>query len=638
MRLLGSVAPQHDFSRVARQEFAVKQGHATVGHAAHPRAGQVMTGADIIIQVLADEGVDTIFGYSGGAILPTYDAVFRYNEEHAVPRRGAPIPLIVPANEQGAGFMAAGYARASGRVGVCLVTSGPGATNTVTPVRDCAADSVPIVVICGQVPTAAIGSDGFQEAPVSNIMGAVAKHCFLVTDPERLEATVRTAFEIARTGRPGPVVIDVPKDVQNWQGPFKGEGHLDVRGYRHRMTSLQKSELSTAQSDAFLAMLGESERPLIYAGGGVINGSGAEELGRFATELGIPVVTTLMGIGAFDTTHPLAMRMLGMHGTAFANYAVDDCDFLIALGARFDDRVAGVPERFAPNARHIAHIDVDASEINKVKRVNWSHVGLLPGALEALRKRARRAAFNHDWSAWQQHLDGLRRRHAMNYDRESPLIQPYYVIEEINRLTKGEAIIATGVGQHQMWAAQYFDFRKPRLWLTSGSMGTMGFGLPAAIGAQFARRDRLVIDVDGDASMRMNLGELETVTTYDLPVKVVVLNNFGDGMVKQWQKLFFKGRLSASDKSLHKKDFVKAAQADGFQFAVRLDRKDDVPRVVREFIEFKGPAFLEVIIDPDAGVYPMVGPGQTYAQMITGDYIESRGRGETQEPGATGMF
>ena len=616
----------------------MKHSHATADVLAHPRAGQLMTGAETIVQVLADEGVDTIFGYSGGAILPTYDAVFRYNAEHARPGCGGPMPLVVPANEQGAGFMAAGYARASGRVGVCLVTSGPGATNTVTPVRDCAADSVPIVVICGQVPTGAIGSDAFQEAPVTNIMGAVAKHCFLVTEPERLEATVRTAFEIARSGRPGPVVIDIPKDVQNWQGPFRGAGLLDMRGYHQRMTSLGRSALDEARCASFLEMLGESRRPLIYAGGGVVNGEGSAELRRFAIELGIPVVTTLMGIGAFDTTHPLAMRMLGMHGAAFANYAVDDCDFLITLGARFDDRVAAVPARFARNAKRIAHIDVDASEINKVKRVQWSHVGLLPPALEALRLHAQRAGFTRDWSEWHAWLDGLRRQHAMNYDRESPLIQPYYVIEEINRRTKGEAIIATGVGQHQMWAAQYCDFREPRLWLTSGSMGTMGFGLPAAIGAQFARRDRLVIDVDGDASIRMNLGELETVTTYDLPVKVVVLNNFGDGMVKQWQKLFFKGRLSASDKSLHKKDFVRAAQADGFRYAVRLDRKEDVPRVVREFIEFEGPAFLEVIIDPDAGVYPMVGPGQAYDEMVTGDFIAARGKAEAREPGASEMF
>ncbi len=616
----------------------MNQSHAAAGPVPHPRAGQVMTGAEIIVQVLADEGVDTIFGYSGGAILPTYDAVFRWNQEQAERGGGKPMPLIVPANEQGAGFMAAGYARASGRVGVCVVTSGPGATNTVTPVRDCAADSVPIVVICGQVPTAAVGTDAFQEAPVSNIMGAVAKHCFLVTDPTRLEATIRTAFEIARTGRPGPVVVDVPKDVQNWQGVFRGEGHLDVRGYRHRMNAVRRSALRDEACADFFAMLGESRRPLIYAGGGVIHGEASEALRRFAGELGIPVVTTLMGIGAFDTTHPLSLRMLGMHGAAFANYAVDDCDFLIALGARFDDRVAGVPARFASNATRIAHIDVDASEINKVKRVQWSHVGLLPQALAALGTHARRNAFERDWSEWHRHLDGLKARHAMAYDRESPLIQPYYVIEELNRHTQGRAIIATGVGQHQMWAAQYFDFREPRLWLTSGSMGTMGFGLPAAIGAQFACRDRLVIDIDGDASIRMNLGELETVTTYDLPVKVVVLNNFGDGMVRQWQKLFFKGRMAASDKSLHKKDFVKAAQADGYRFAVRLDRKEDVPRVVKEFIEFEGPAFLEVIIDPEAGVYPMVGPGQSYEEMITGDFIASRTALPPAEPGSSGMF
>jgi acetolactate synthase-1/2/3 large subunit len=616
----------------------VNQPHAVPAPMRHPKAGQAMTGAEIIVQVLADEGVDTIFGYSGGAILPTYDAVFRWNLDETARAGGRPMPLIVPANEQGAGFMAAGYARASGRVGVCLVTSGPGATNTVTPVRDCAADSVPIVVICGQVPTAAIGSDAFQEAPVPNIMGAVAKHCFLVTDPTRLEATIRTAFEIARTGRPGPVVIDVPKDVQNWQGTYRGEGHLEVRGYRHRMAAVRKSTIDESACEDFFQKLGEAQRPLIYAGGGVILGEASDLLRRFATELQIPVVTTLMGIGAFDTTHELSLRMLGMHGAAFANYAVDDCDFLIALGARFDDRVAGVPGKFAPRAKCIAHIDVDASEINKVKRVQWSHVGLLPPALTALGAHAKRTGFARDWSAWHRHLDELKSRHAMAYDRESELIQPYYVIEELNRHTRGRAIIATGVGQHQMWAAQYFDFCEPRLWLTSGSMGTMGFGLPAAIGAQFACRDRMVIDIDGDASIRMNLGELETVTTYDLPVKVVVLNNFGDGMVRQWQKLFFKGRMSASDKSLHKKDFVKAAQADGFQYAVRLDRKEDVPRVVKEFIEFEGPAFLEVIIDTEAGVYPMVGPGQSYEEMITGDHIASRNGTGAKEADASEMF
>jgi acetolactate synthase I/II/III large subunit len=609
----------------------VKQSADKQNQSAHPQAGAIMTGADMLVQVLADEGVDIVFGYSGGAILPIYDAVFRFNQDH-----DSAMPLVVPANEQGAAFMAAGYARASGRVGVALVTSGPGATNTVTPVRDSLADSIPIVVICGQVPTTAIGTDAFQEAPVPSIMGAVAKHVFLITDPEKLEATVRTAFEIARTGRPGPVVLDVPKDVQNWQGVFQGSGRLPVPGYRQRMGRLAAASLAPAACADFFAALLAAQRPLIYAGGGVINAAAA--LREFARQLQIPVVTTLMGIGAIDTTDPLSMRMLGMHGTAFANYAVDDCDCLLAFGARFDDRVAGNVAKFAGRAKFIAHFDIDASEIDKVKHVNWSHVGLMSEALRALMDYGKAQSFARDWSAWHRHCNELRVKHAMNYDRNSAFIQPYYLIEEINRLTRGEAIITTGVGQHQMWAAQYFDFRSPRLWLTSGSMGTMGFGLPAAVGAQFAQRGRLVIDFDGDASIRMNIGELETVTTYDLPIKVVVLNNFGDGMVRQWQKLFHKGRMSASDKSLHTKDFVKAAKADGFKYAVRLDQKADVPRVVSEFIEYKGPAFLEVIIDRDAGVYPMVGPGLGYSEMITGDHIPSRTEVQTKTPDASEMF
>jgi acetolactate synthase-1/2/3 large subunit len=603
----------------------------------HPLAGKKMSGAEMIVQVLADEGVTTIFGYSGGAILPTYDAVFCFNEDRKA-RGEAPMPLIVPANEQGAGFMAAGYARASGRVGVCIVTSGPGATNTVTPIRDSLADSVPMVVICGQVPRSAIGTDAFQEAPVPSIMGSVAKHIFLVTDPEKLEATVRTAFEIARTGRPGPVVIDIPKDVQNWQGDFKGSGTLPMPGYRRRLETLTTDIIDGTEANHFFEMLGESQRPLIYAGGGVINGEAAEPLREFARAFDIPVVTTLMGIGAVDTTDALSMRMLGMHGAAFANYAVDDCDFLIAVGARFDDRVAGNPAKFAPGAKAIAHFDIDRAEINKVKRVQWSHVGLLPEALRMLTAHGQRAGFKRDRSKWLAYLQEMKQKYAFNYNRASELIQPYYVLEEINRITKGEAIISTGVGQHQMWSAQYFDFKRPRLWLTSGSMGTMGFGLPAAVGAQFANPDKLVIDIDGDASVRMNIGEMETVTTYNLPVKIVVLNNNGDGMVKQWQKLFHKGRLSASEKTLHTKDFIKAAQADGFKYAVRLDKKADVPRVIEEFLAFKGAAFLEVIIDPDAGVYPMVGPGQPYEAMITGDWIPSRKKVDVKPPGASEMF
>ncbi len=610
----------------------------TVAAGEHPLAGRLMSGADTVVQVMADEGVGTIFGYSGGAILPIYDAVFRYNDLHVGADGNAPMPLVVPANEQGAGFMAAGYARASGKVGVVMVTSGPGATNTVTPVRDSMADSVPLVVICGQVPTAAIGTDAFQEAPVSAIMGAIAKHVFLVTDPELLEETVRSAFELARTGRPGPVVVDIPKDIQNWEGAYKGQGTLPLHGYRRRLAKVENNHLSDEACERFFLMLSQSDRPLIYAGGGVINANATKAMRRFANEYGIPVTTTLMALGASDTTHPLAMHMLGMHGIASANYAVEDCDFLIAIGARFDDRVAGNPGQFAPRAKNIAHFDVDFAEIGKVKRVDWHHVGMLERDLCDLLAYGRRISFEKAFDQWHSEIAELKREYALNYDHDSALIQPYAVIEEVNKHSKGEAIISTGVGQHQMWAAQYFDYREPRLWLTSGSMGTMGFGLPAAIGAQFARPDRTVIDIDGDGSIRMNIGELETATTYNLPIKVIVLNNFGDGMVRQWQKLYFGGRMSGSDKSLHNKNFVKAAEADGFRFAKRLDDKKDLPRIIEEFMRFDGPAFLEVIIDRDAGVYPMVGPGMSYENMITGDHIKSREKPADDTPGPSEMF
>ena len=598
----------------------------------HPLAGKTMSGAEIIIQVLADEGVDTVFGYSGGAILPTYDAIFRYNAEHrAAETADDPVHLVVPANEQGAGFMAAGYARASGKVGVFMVTSGPGATNTVTPIRDCMADSTPIVGITGQVPTAAMGTDAFQEAPIVNIMGSCAKHVFLVTRPELLEATVRTAFEVARSGRPGPVVIDVPKDMQNWVGEFQGEGLLPVRGYRQRMDSLKAAKLSERKCRQFFDMLGQSSRPLIYAGGGVINGNAAEELTEFAHAFNIPVVTTLMGLGAIDTKDDLAMHMLGMHGMAYANYAVEDCDFLIAVGSRFDDRVAGKVEEFAPLAQHIAHIDIDAAEIGKVKLVDWAHVGEAARSLRQLTSHGQKHNFDKDYSSWVRHCQQLKQNHPMNYDRESALIQPHQVVEELNRLTGGKAIISTGVGQHQMWAAQYCDFRDPRLWLTSGSMGTMGFGLPAAIGAQFACPDKMVIDIDGDGSIRMNLGEMETVTNYNLPVKILLLNNLGDGMVRQWQRLYFNENFAGSDKALHRKDFVKAAESDGFEFIRRVTEKAELTEALDAFVKFEGPAFLEVFIDNEASVYPMVGPGMSYGQMVTGEWIPAREIKSTRE-------
>jgi len=589
-----------------------------------------MSGADMIVQVLADEGVDTIFGYSGGAILPTYDAIFRYNGSHPSDEE---IRLIVPATEQGAGFMAAGYARSSGKVGVFLVTSGPGATNSVTPIRDCQADSVPVVLITGQVPRAAMGTDAFQEAPVFNIMAACAKHVFLLTDETKIEATMRTAFDIARSGRPGPVVVDIPKDVQLSEGVYRGTGTVHLHGYRERLEALQHATMSAGEAEAFFRLLSASQRPLIYAGGGVINSNAAGELRDFAKRFGIPVVTTLMGIGAFDATNELSLHMLGMHGTAYANYAVEDCDFLFSVGARFDDRVAGKVKEFAPSAK-IAHLDIDASEIEKVKNVDWSHVCDAKRGLDQLLQAG--TSFKKDFSRWVAHVQELKRRHPLNYNHESESIQAEYVLSTLNDITRGDVIVTTGVGQHQMWAAQYLSAVHPRTFLTSGSMGTMGFGLPAAIGAQIANPGKLVIDVDGDGSIRMNLGELETLTTYDIPVKVLLLNNLGDGMVRQWQDLFYANRYSGTDKTLHKKDFIKAAEADGFEFAKRVTARADVQARLEEFTRFPGPAFLEVMVDQTAHVYPMVGPGMGYKDMITGKYIPSRGPAPTsgnEEPG-----
>ncbi|MDR6374313.1 biosynthetic-type acetolactate synthase large subunit [Paraburkholderia caledonica] len=594
--------------------------------------GEAMSGADIILRVLAEQGVDTLFGYSGGAILPTYDAVFRFNESHAA-RPERQIKFVVPANEQAAGFMAAGYARASGKVGVFMVTSGPGATNAVTPIADCNGDSIPVVLICGQVPRAAIGSDAFQEAPVFNIMSACAKQVFLVTDPAKLEQTLRTAFEIARTGRPGPVVVDVPKDIQNWVGQYHGQGTLHFRGYSDRLRLVANgSRLDEQKGAQFFDLLGQSERPLLYVGGGVIAAGATAELRQFAERYEIPVVTTLMGLGAIPAQHPLSLGMLGMHGAACANYAVEDCDFLIAVGARFDDRVAGGrPDMFAAGARHVAHIDIDEAEINKVKRAHWSHIGDARQALRALMEHESVALSSALWIGW---VTELRQRHGMNYDRSNPLIQPQRVIEKLSEITGGRAIISTGVGQHQMWTAQFYQFTEPRSFLTSGSMGTMGFGLPAAIGAQLARPDALVIDIDGDGSIRMNAGELETASTYGVPVKVLLLNNRGDGMIRQWQRLFYEGRTFVSDKALHRKDFVMAARADGFEFACRVETPSELEEKLKAFVAFEGPAFLEVMIDQNADVFPMVGPGQSYSNMITGPFIPSRSDPEPRKEGA----
>ena len=604
----------------------------------HPRAGQTMTGAEMVLEVLAEEGVDVIFGYSGGAVLPTYDAVFKYNEANRKKEDEDPIQLVVPANEQGAGFMAAGYAKSSGKVGCFLVTSGPGATNCVTPVRDCMADSIPVVMLSGQVPTAAMGTDAFQEAPIYNIMTPCAKHVFLVSKPEVLEASIRTAFRVARNGRPGPVVIDLPKDVQNWVGVFKGEGELYFKGYEERQKCLRESRIDEVAAGGFYDLLAKSKRPLIYAGGGIIASEAAEALLAFAEHFNIPAVNTLLGIGTMPPKHDLTLGMLGMHGSAFANYAVEDCDFLIAVGSRFDDRVAGKVLAFAPNAKAIAHIDIDKAEISKVKRADWSHVGDARVALDDLLECGKSLGVKGCFDDWVAHCMALKKKYAFDYDHDADVIQPYTVLEMVAKATGGDAIITTGVGQHQMWAAQYCTVSGPRLFLTSGSMGTMGFGLPAAIGASFANPDKTVIDVDGDGSIRMNFGDLETIVTYGLKTKVLLLNNLGDGMVRQWQRTYFGNRFSGTDKTLHTKNFTMAAKADGFLFAESVSDKTKLKDVVDKFVNYDGPAFLEVMIDREADVMPMVGPGTGYKEMITGPHIAHRNYEANNDEVAPDLF
>jgi acetolactate synthase-1/2/3 large subunit len=418
------------------------------------------------------------------------------------------------------------------------------------------------------------------------------------------------------------VVVDVPKDIQNWTGTYKGSGSLHFRGYSERLHAIGNgAKMGDAKRKKFFEHLAASKRPLLYVGGGVVSGNASAELVAFAEYYRIPAVMTLMGLSAMPADHALSLGMLGMHGTAYANYAVEDCDFLIAVGARFDDRVAARPKLFARKAKYLAHIDIDAAEIGKVKKADWTLVSDARRALDTLMEFGPQA---YDSEAWIAEVSALKQRHAMNFDRTSATIQPQDVMEKLSLVTDGNAIISTGVGQHQMWAAQYFKFRHPRSLLTSGSMGTMGFGLPAAIGAQLACPGMLVIDVDGDGSIRMNIGDLETATTYDIPVKVLLMNNQGDGMIRQWQRLFFEDRMCVSDKSLHRKNFVLAALADGYAFARRVEQPAQLESVLREFVAFKGPAFLEVMVDQEADVYPMVGPGQTYEHMVTGQYIRSR--------------
>jgi acetolactate synthase-1/2/3 large subunit len=561
-----------------------------------------MTGSEIVVRSLADLGVDSVFGYPGGAVINLYDALFQNTKvRHYLVR-----------HEQGAVHMADGYARASGKTGVCLVTSGPGATNTVTGIATAYMDSIPMVVLTGQVPTLMIGNDAFQEADIVGITRPCTKHNYLVKDVKELARVIREAFYIASTGRPGPVLVDIPKDVLMGQAEYAPPSEVKLRSYNPNYEGHPK------QVQSAMNLLMKQEKPVIYAGGGVISSDAAGELAELARILGIPVTTTLMGMGAFPGTDPLCMGMLGMHGTYAANMAISHCDVILGVGARFDDRVTGKVDEFAPHAK-IIHVDIDPTSIQKSVRVDVPIVGDLKDVLKKMLKLAKgskeAAAYREKVAPWREQVETWERTHPLKYKQGKGKIKPQYVVERLYEYAKGkDAIITTEVGQNQMFAAQFYKYDKPRTFLSSGGLGTMGYGLPAAIGAQVAFPDRLVVDVAGDASIQMNIQELATAMQYRLPVKVVILNNGVLGMVRQWQELFFQGRYSATCIP-QIPDFVKLAEAYGAK-GFRTDKVDEVDRVLKEGLEATGPVLMDIRVDPNELVYPMVPAGAPLTKML----------------------
>ncbi|NYE56395.1 biosynthetic-type acetolactate synthase large subunit [Carboxydothermus ferrireducens] len=549
-----------------------------------------LTGAQILIKVLEDLGVDTVFGYPGGAVLPIYDALYDSKITHYLTR-----------HEQGAAHAADGYARASGKVGVCFATSGPGATNLVTGLATAYMDSVPVVAITGQVATSLLGRDSFQEADITGITMPITKHNYLVKDPGELAQTVVEAFYIARTGRPGPVLIDIPKDVSAAKARYEFPEKVELPGYKPVLTPGEE-EVNKA-----IALINSSERPLIFTGGGTVNAGAEKLLLAFAEKINAPVVASLMGLGGFPGDHPLFLGMLGMHGTKPANYAVSECDVLIAVGVRFDDRVTGDVKSFAPKAK-IVHIDIDPAEINKNVLVEVPLVGDVKNSLELLIKGVN----EKKPEKWLKYVFGLKEKYPLTYNRECGL-KPQKVIETLYKITGGEAIIVTDVGQHQMWAAQFYKFNKPRRFISSGGLGTMGFGLPAGIGAQVARPEQQVIVVSGDGSIQMNSQELMTVAAYNIPVKVIILNNGYLGMVRQWQELFHQRRYSHTE--LKNPDFVKLADAYGIR-GLRIKKEENLEEKLLEAINYAGPVVVDVWVDREENVFPMVPPGGAIHKMI----------------------
>ncbi|CAM4198377.1 biosynthetic-type acetolactate synthase large subunit [Paenibacillus xylanexedens] len=562
---------------------------------------EVISGSEILLRSLLLEGVDCVFGYPGGAVLYIYDAMYGFEDfKHVLTR-----------HEQGAIHAADGYARASGKVGVCIATSGPGATNLVTGIATAYMDSVPLVVITGNVNSSLIGSDAFQEADITGITMPITKHSYLVKDVKDLSSIIHEAFHIANTGRKGPVLIDIPKDVSANKTMFEpSTGPVTLRGYNPRTVP------NKLQVDRLAQAIQEAERPMILAGGGVVYSGGHEELFEFVEKTGIPITTTLLGLGAFPSGHELWTGMPGMHGTYTSNLAIQQSDLLINIGARFDDRVTGKLDGFAPHAK-IVHIDIDPAEIGKNIATDIPIVGDVKTVLEIANKEVGRA---ERADAWRDQIKQWKQEKPYSYTDSDEVLKPQWVVEMLNDTTKGEAIVTTDVGQHQMWAAQYYKFNQPRSWVTSGGLGTMGFGFPSAIGAQMANPDRLVISINGDGGMQMCSQELAICAINNIPVKIVIINNQVLGMVRQWQELIYENRYSHIDLA-GSPDFVKLAEAYGVK-GLRATNKEEAARAWQEALDTPGPVVVEFVVRKDENVYPMVPQGATIDQMLMGDADE----------------
>ena len=558
------------------------------------------SGAEILIESLKQEGVDVIFGFPGGAVLKIYDALLQYSEE---------IRHFLVRHEQGAVHAADGYARSSGKVGVCLVTSGPGATNTVTGIATAYMDSVPLVILTGQVNTMLIGNDAFQEADIVGITRPCTKHNYLVKDIKDLALTIKQAFHLARTGRPGPVLVDLPKDVMADSAEFSYPSKIKMRSYNPTYQG------HPGQIKRAIKLIAKAQKPLVYAGGGVILSNASKELTALAQKYSIPVTTTLMGLGGFPGTNPLFLGMLGMHGTFHANMAVSHCDLLLAVGARFDDRVTGKVESFSPHSKKI-HIDIDPTSISKNVPVDIPIVGDAKSVLKSMLKFFEEEPAQ-DWPGvradWLKQIAEWENSSPLTY-KSGPCIKPQFVIKKINEMAGSEVIITTEVGQNQMWTAQFFTFTKPRTLITSGGLGTMGYGFPAAIGAQVAFPDKTVIDIAGDGSFQMNIQELATAVQYNLPVKVAILNNHCLGMVRQWQQLFCHQRYSHTIFEVVP-DFVKLAEAYG-AVGLRATKPEEVEPVIREALATPRPVVMDFVVDQNECVYPMVPAGAALTEML----------------------